>query len=169
MSLHYLLFQRFREIGSLGRLVLATSVAAVAGFVEIFVQNMKAASNAGTHVAGQFTITVCYFGPPPSFYPKFLIAWSLVIAGVGVFRRSFPRSPFAIIGLIGALTTYIVWWIDSYRVFRNFADLDIPFMKEIKQTAYLHYGTWLDAGIAASVAVCLVLLLDRFFRRQIGG
>ena len=169
MSLQYLLFQRFREIGSLGRFVLATSVAAVAGFVDIFVQNMQAARYAGTHVVGEFTITACRLGPPPSFYPKFLIACSSVIAGIGVFRRSFPRSPFAIIGLIGALTTYIVWWIDSYRVFRNFADLDIPFMKEIKQTAYLYYGTWLDVGIATSVAVCLVLRLDRFFRRQIGG
>lgn len=169
MSLHQLLFHRFRTIGRLGRLLVATSCVAAFNFGEIFLRTMKAAHPAGTSRSADshFELTVCYLGPPASFYPKFLIACFLMIAAVGVFRQSFPRSVTAAVGLFGALTAYGYWWIASHRAFRNFAEAGINFIDnpEIKQAAYLYQGTWLDAGVAASGVACSVLLLDRIMNQ----
>jgi hypothetical protein len=168
MNLQELLFHRFRTIGWLGRFLVATCFAATLNFGSILSQTMKAANSAGTHVVDGYELTICYFGPPASFYPRFLICGSLLIATVGVFRSSFPRSMIAMFGLIGALAVYFYWWIASYRVFRNLTDADITFLNnpEIKQAGYLYQGTWLDLGLAASVVVCSVLLLDRLLNRQ---
>ena len=168
MNLHLFVFQRFRTIGWLGRFLLATGVAAGFNFAEIFFQTMKTASAAGTHVVDGYEITVCYLGPPASFYPRFLISCSLLIALLSIFQRSFPSSALAVIGLIGALMVYVYWWIASYRVFRNLTEAGISFLNnpEIKQTAYLYQGTWFDVGIAASAVVCLVLVLERFIDLQ---
>ena len=164
MSLHQLVFDRFRAIGWLGRLLVATGVAATFNFAEIFVQTMKVASAAGTHTVDGYVITVCYFGPPASFYPRLLICCSLLLAVVSSFRRSFPTNALAVIGSIGALLVYVYWWISSYRVFRNLGEAGISFLNnpEIKQTAYLYKGTWADVAVAASVIVCVVLLLELF-------
>ena len=161
MGLQELLFHRFRTIGFPGRLLVATCVAAVFNFGETVFQM---ATTAGTRTIGDFTIVACRVGPAPFFYPRFFIACSLLIAALGVFRRSFPRSVITIVGSCGALTVYVYWWMDSYRLFRTLANADIWFIHspETKQTAYLYGGTWLDAGIAASVIVCSVLLFDRF-------
>ena len=168
MSLQELLFHRFRTIGWLGRFLVATCFAAALNFGQILSQTVKAASSAGTHVIDGYEITICYFGPPASFYPRLLICCSLLIATVGVFRSSFPRSMIAMFALVGAVAVYFYWWIASYRVFRNFTDADIAFLNdpEIKQVAYLYEGTWLDIGVAASVVVCSVLLLDRLLHRR---
>lgn len=168
MNLHLLVFHHFRTIGWLGRLLLATAVAAAFNFVEIFFLTMKAASAAGTHEVDGYEITVCYFGPPASFYPRFLISCSLLIAILPIFRQSFPRNALAVIGSIGALMVYVYWWITSYRVFGNLTEAGISFLSnpEIKQTAYLYGGTWFDVGIAASVVMCMVLLLERFIDPQ---
>ncbi len=169
MRLQQLLFHRFRTIGRLGRLLVATCCVAAFNFGEIFVRTMKAASAAGTYrLGGEYELTVCYFGPPLCFYPKFLIACSLLIVTVAVFRQSFPRSVMAVTGLVVALTAYSYWWIASYRAFRNFGDAGISFINnpEIKQAAYLYQGTWLDAGVAASVVVCSVLLLGKITNRS---
>ena len=168
MNLQELLFDRFRTFGWLGHFLVATCFAAALNFAQILSQTTKAASSAGTRVVDGYEITICYFGPPASFYPRFLIFCSLLIATVGVFRSSFPRSMIAMFGVVGALAVYFYWWIASYRVFRNFTDADIAFLNnpEIKQAGYLYQGTWLDIGVAASIVVCSVLLLDRLLNRQ---
>jgi hypothetical protein len=168
MNLQELLFHRFRTIGRLGRFLVATCFAAVLNFGQILSQTMRAASSAGTPVVDGYEITICYFGPPASFYPRLFICCSLLIATVGVFRSSFPRSMLAMFGLAGAVAVYFYWWITSYRVFRNFTDADIAFLNnpEIKRAGYLYQGTWLDIGVAASVVVCSVLLLDRLLNRR---
>jgi hypothetical protein len=137
-------------------------------FAEIFSQAMKAANAAGTHNVDGYEITVCYFGPPVAFYPRLLVIGSLSITTVAVFKRSFPRNTSGVIGLTGALSAYIYWWIQSYRVFLNFTDAGIHFLNngEIRQAAYLYGGTWLDICVALSVFVCLVLLLDRLLNQR---
>src|ERR1700752_324100 len=119
MSLQELLFRRFRTIGRLGRFLVATCFATTLNFGQTLSQTIKAASYAGTYVVDGYEITFCYFGPPASFYPRLLICGSLLIATVGVFRSSFPRSMIAMFGLVGAVAVYFYWWIASYRVFPN--------------------------------------------------
>jgi len=168
MSLSSLLFRDFRTIGWIGRLLLATCVVAALNFGDILRKTMKAASSAGTHIVDGYEITVCYFGPPASFYPRFLICLSLLIAAFGVFRRSFPRSAIAALGLFGSLMTYAYWWIASYRVFRNFTEAGISFLNnpEIQQAAYLYQGTWFDIGVAASAVICLTLILEQLIDQK---
>jgi hypothetical protein len=112
---------------------------------------------------------VCYFGPPVGFYPRFFVFAALLFALVGNFRRTFPRSIISTTGAAAALSAYIYWWLHSYRVFRNFTDVDIRFLNnpEIKQAAYLYNGTWFDVCVAVSLVVSLVLLVDRLFRRRV--
>lgn len=164
MNLHDFVFRRFRSVGWLGRFLLVTGVAATFNFAEIFFQTMKASNAAGTHVVDGYQITVCYFGPPAPFYPRLLISCSLVIAILSISRRSFPINAMTIIGSIGALVVYVYWWISSYRVFRNLSEAGVAFLHnpQVKQTAYLYGGTSADVAIAASVLVCVVLLVERF-------
>jgi hypothetical protein len=155
-------------MGWLGRFVLITCVAAAINFSIVFVQNAKAASNAGTRVVDGHVITICYFGPPVSFYSRFFAFAALLLAVLGIFRRTFSRSITATAGVAGALSAYVYWWIHSYRVFRNFTDFEIPFLNhpEIKQVAYLYNGTWFDVCVVASLVVSFVLLVDRLFKRR---
>jgi len=169
MLLLELLFHRFRTIGRLGRLLVATCVVACFNFVEPIVRD--AIITARTHVPDGYTLTVCRIGPPPGFTPRLFITCLLLIATIGVFTRSFPRSRIVVIGLLGALTVYGYWWVESYRVFLNLTDANIHFINhpEIKQTAFLYWGTWLDVGTAASVVVCSALFLDRLFNQRHSG
>jgi hypothetical protein len=168
MSLTQSLVRRYHSIGWLGRFLVTTCLAAALNFALIFVQNWKAASAAGTHIVDGYEITICYFGPPVGFYPRFFVFVALLVATVGVFRRTFPRSLIAIVGVAAAFSVYIYWWMRSYRVFRNFTDVDIHFLNnpEIRQVAYLYQGTWFDVSVAASIVVCFVLLLDRLLNRK---
>jgi len=158
-------------MGLLGHLVLVTFLAAAINLGVSFVENWKAASASGTYVVDDFEITVCYLGPPVGFYPRFFVFVGLLLAVVGVFRRTFPRSIMATVGIAGALVAYVCWWLDSYRVFRNFTDFDIKFLNnpEIKQVSYLYNGTLLDVCVAASLVVCFVLLIDRLLSRKRRG
>lgn len=168
MSLGQTLLRRYCSIGWLGRFLLVTLLAAASNFGIIFVQNMKAARASGTHVIDGFAITICYFGPPVGFYARFFAFAGLLLAAVGVFRRAFPRSILATLGVAAALLAYIYWWRDSYRVFRNFTDADIQFLNnpEVKQVLYLYNGSWFDVSVAVSIVVCFVLLLDRLLNRN---
>jgi hypothetical protein len=168
MSLKESLLSRSRTIGWLGHFIVAACVAAAFNFAQIYSQTMKAANAAGTHIVDGYEITVCYFGPPAAFYPRLLVFGALLVASVGVLRPAFPRSLITLVGLTGALSAYIYWWMASYRIFRNLSHADIHFLNntEIKQTAYLYQGTWLDVCVAISIVVCLVLLLDRLLKRQ---
>lgn len=165
MSVAELAFHRFRTIGWPGRLLVATCIAAAFNYGEIVFQMVTSQRFVKT---GDFTLIVCRLGPPPSLYPRFIVACSLLIATISILRRPFPRSPITVIGAFAALVVYGYWWLKSYRLFSNLADEHIAFINnpEIRQTAYLYGGTWLDAGIAASVVVCSVLLADRFINAR---
>jgi hypothetical protein len=144
------------------RFVFATFGLSVLNFLEILSINFKEARLTGTSVDG-FTITVCRFSPPPAFFPRFWVATFLFIAIVGMLRK--PPTPRILpaIGSVGALVIYLLWWLDSYRRFKNFTHLGIDFLSdpEIRQVAYLYHGTWSDLGIAASTVVCVVLCVEK--------
>ena len=169
MLLLELLFHRFRTIGRLGRLLIATCMVAGFNFVEPIVR--EAVITARTYVPDGYSLTVCRMGPLPGQIPRLFITCSLLIATIGVFTRSFPRSRIVVVGLLGALAAYGYWWVDSYRVFLNLTDADIHFINhpEIKQTVFLYWGTWLDVGVAASVVICCVLFLDRLLNQPRSG
>jgi len=150
-----------RSISWLGRFIAATCTAAATNFVDIFSQTMKAANASGTHVVDGYEFTVCYFGPPLPFYPRFLVFGALLLATVGVVKQTFLRRVMVVVSLIGGLIVYFYWWMHSYQVFRNFTDFNIDFLNnaEIKQVAYLYEGGWLgrwrshfDCCIAGVVA-----------------
>ncbi|HKV37087.1 MAG TPA: hypothetical protein VJP89_22290 [Pyrinomonadaceae bacterium] len=91
---------------------------------------------------------------------------ALLVATLTVFKRTTRSRLVASIGSAIALAGYVFWWAESYRTFLNFEDfagVKVLAHPEVKHFAYLYYGTPSDLGIALSIAVCLVLLLDRLF------
>jgi hypothetical protein len=155
--------------GLLGRLLLATCLAAALNFAQTFYEILKrSGAIAKQEPAGFSAVTVCYFGPPAGFYPRFLILVLLALAVIGVLRKTSPRSLLSLMGLTGALACYGYWGLDSYRVYKNLTDAGIDFLHnpEIRQVAYLYGGNWLDVGIAAAVVVCLALVWARFAEQR---
>lgn len=156
--------QWYREADWIAHLVLMTCCAASLNFLEILRQTMAAAAAAGTHVVDGYEITVCYFGPPASFYPRLLVLLGLLIASVAILGRTVWCRFITAAGLTVSLGTYVYWWLHSYHVFRNFENfLDNG---EIKQFAYLYQGTPLDVGVALSLMISLVIVLDRLIRGE---
>ena len=159
------LLRSYSEADWIARLILTTSFAALLNFwtslAELFAQ--YEASRRG-FVAG-VEISFCYFGPPPGFYPHFVVMVVLLIAALAAFKRVASRRFVSAVGLATALGTYICWWIDSYRIFRNFEDLQIRFLEnsQLPKAAYLYGGTFLDLAVALLILTCLVIVLDRLF------
>ena len=145
--------------------LLATCIAATLNFTEVLSQ-LFARAHGGTYgVDGvQFTINVCYFGPPRPFYPRFIVAVALLLATPAAFRQTVSCRFTSSVGLGAAMASYFFWWLSSYRTFRNFeelADIRVWSNPEVKHFAYLYTGTPADLAIALSIAVCLVMMLDR--------
>ena len=163
MKFHQSSLPRHYAIGWLGLFIVSLFFAAAINFGYVFLETMEASHASGTHVIDGFEITYCYFGPPAAFYPRLVVFVSLLVASIGLFQRTFPRSGLTLLGLTGAGLAYVYWWADSYRVFTNFEEAGISFMNnfEVRQVAYLYNGTSFDIAIALSSIVSLVLLLDR--------
>lgn len=160
--------ERFLRIYSradwFAHLLLSTCILAAINFLDIFVQTL--AESMGTRTADGFVVTHCYFGPPASFHPRFFVLLALLVAALNVFKRTAFNRFLASVGSAAALAVYVLWWLDSYRTFINyerFAGMGALIHPEVHQFAYLYHGTPLDLGIALSIGVCLVLLLDRLF------
>lgn len=159
--------ERFLRIYSqadwFAHLMLSTCLLAAVNFLDIFVQTMARP----TEIRGDgYTITFCYFGPPVPFYPRFFVLIALIVATLNAFKETVFNRFLASVGSAAALTIYLLWWLASYRTFRNyenFAGIQALIHPEVKHLAYLYYGTPLDLGIAISTVVCLVLLVDRLF------
>jgi hypothetical protein len=142
--------------------MLSACLLAAINFLDILSQTLAPLTRSRRD--GDFEVIVCSFGPPPPFYPRFFVLVALLVAALTVFKRTAFNRFFASVGSAAALTTYILWWMASYRTLRDYeelAEIRALIHPEIKQFAYLYHGTPLDLGIAISTAVCLVLLLDR--------
>lgn len=144
--------------------MLSTCLLAALNFLDIFSQTI--ARSIPVRTDDGFVLIACYFGPPLPLYPRFFVLLALVIAAPNAFKRTAHNRLFASIGSASALSTYVIWWINSFRAFRNYedsADIKALVHPEVRQFAYLHDGTPLDLAVAVSIAVCLILLLDRLF------
>lgn|GEM_PF-3607167 len=159
------ILRAYADADCVALLVLTTCFAATLNFGDTFTETVAAAQRAGTHVVDGYIIDICYFGPPTSFYPQLIVMAALLAATPAAFLRTVACRLLAGINLTVALLAYVYWWLDSYRVFRNFQEGYIPFLRhpEIRQSAYLYHGTALDLFIALSILACLVLVLDRLF------
>ncbi|MBA3715886.1 MAG: hypothetical protein H0W76_26140 [Pyrinomonadaceae bacterium] len=152
------------QIGAIGGFVLALCITATYNFAQIFYENFKAASASGMHTTPDgYEIPVCYFGPPVGFYPRFFVFLLLFVSCLGVFKKNMRGRIVALLGVVSALSAYIYWWIDSYKAFKSFNSFDIDFLNhpEIRQTAYLYNGSWLDVCVAVSLLVVSILLMEK--------
>lgn len=143
--------------------MLSTCLLAAINFLDILSQTLAPLHRPrGDNFAG----TICTFGPPPPFYPRFFVLVALLIVTLNVFKKTAFNRFLATVGSAAGLGIYILWWMDSYRRLRNyedFADIKALVHPEVKYFVYLYHGTPLDLAIAVSTVVCLVLLLDRLF------
>lgn len=159
--------ERFLRIYSqadwFAHLMLSTCLLAAVNFLDILSQTLTQLASRND---GDYWTIGCTFGPPPPFYPRFFVLVALLVAALNVFKRTAFNRFFASVGSAAGLTIYILWWMDSYRRLRNYeelAEVRALVHPEIKLFAYLHYGAPLDLAVTISIAVCLILTLDRLF------
>lgn len=160
--------ERFLRIYSqadwFAHLMLSTCLLAAVNFLDILSQTIERSIQ--TRSADGFVLTACTFGPLEPFYPRFFVLVALLVATLNVFKRTVFNRFFASVGSAAGLTIYILWWMDSYRTLRNYeelAEIRALVHPEVKLFAYLHHGALLDLAVTISIAVCLILTLDRLF------
>ena len=156
------LLRIYSESDWIARLILTTCFAAVVNFWQSLAELLARYETSGTHSVDGFEITACYFGPPPGFYPRFMVMVALLIATLAAWKRIAARRFISAVCLATALGVYVCWWIDSYRFFSN---LEVRFVDDVgvRQAAYLYGGTLLDLAVVSLISVCLVIVVDRLF------
>lgn len=149
-------------------LLFATCIVAALNFLDVL--SLMAERSAATTEAARHGFTMCFFGPPEPFYPRFFALIALLIGTPYSFKKTAGSRLVGSIGSAVALTAYSLWWLDSYRAFQNFesgAGIAVMIHPHIKQFAYLYQGAPPDLAVALSTAVCLILLLDRLFEGEV--
>jgi hypothetical protein len=148
----------------IAHLILTTCSAAVINFWQVLAEIFARYERLQPRSADGFEITAC-FGPPPALYPRFIVMAALLIATLAACKRIATRRFISAVCLATALGVYVCWWIDSYRIFRNFEDLQTRFLVNVAfiQSACLYGGTFLDLAVVLLISVCLVIVLDRLF------
>lgn len=162
-------FALCKRIGAVGSFTLTISLIAAFNFIEIFYRTYKLANASGTYdTTDGAEITVCYFGPPVGFFPRLLVFISLFIACVGIFKNGLRGRIVSLIGVAGALSAYVYWWIASYATFKSFSSFEMDFLNnpEITQVAYLYEGSLVDVCVAVSLIVILSLQAERAFTEK---
>ena len=152
----------YSEADWFAHLLLATCIVAAINFLDVI--SIMAAREAEAAEAARHGWMICYFGPPTPFYPRFFVMLALVVAGVAVFKRTVRSRLVASVGSTVAVAIYVLWWISSYRMLRNFevnAGIKALVHPEVNHFAYLYQGTPADLAVTLSTAVCLVLTFDR--------
>ena len=145
-------------------LLFATCIVAALNFLDVL--SLMAERSVLAEEAARHGFTMCFFGPPKPFYPRFFALVALLIATPCAFKKTAGSRLVASIATTVALAFYVFWWADSYYRLRSFEDhagIQALIHPEIKQFAYLYQGTPPDVAVALSTAVCLTLLLDRLF------
>jgi hypothetical protein len=156
-----------RRTASIGGFLITLCLTAAYNFSLVFREMIKAAGAAGTHTTPDgFVVTVCYFGPPISFYPRLFVLLALLLACAGVLRGGAGGRLLSLLGVAGASASYAYWWAASYRAFKAYSGGGIDFLNhpEISQVAYLYQGSWLDVCLAVSLLAALVLLAERLLK-----
>jgi hypothetical protein len=145
-------------------LLLSTCIVAAWNFLDVLSLMFERAAAAAE--AARHGFTMCFFGPPAPFYPRFFALVALLVATPYSFKKTAGSRLVASIGSAVAFAAYGFWWVDSHLVFYNFEHFGgVPVLDHphIQQFAYLYQGTPPDLAVALSTAVCLVLTLDRLF------
>jgi hypothetical protein len=159
----------YSEADWFAHLLLATCVVAAINFVDIL--SIMAERSAHAREAARHGISICYFGPPTPFYPRFIVLVALLIATPFAFKKTACSRFVTGIGSAVALGAYVFWWFASYYILRNYeglADIRALIHPEVNQFAYLLHGTPPDLAVTLSIAVCLILTLDRLFYNACG-
>ena len=100
--------------------------------------------------------TVCTFGPPRDSVARFHITLLLILPLVGSRLKGLSNTLLNVIGLTGAVVSYIFWWQYIFRIARN-AEVSIAALDPRHYFAYLAGGNVLDIAIAAAIGVLVIL------------
>jgi hypothetical protein len=100
-----------------------------------------------------FIVTACRFGPPLHLRARFYIELSLIVALIGSRLKGLSNTFLSIIGLAGAVISYIFWWQYIFRLMRN-AETTAD---AIPNLAYLAGGNILDVVLAAMIGALTLL------------
>ena len=96
---------------------------------------------------------VCTFGPPRDFEARFFIEIFLIVALLGSRSKGLKNTLPSVIGLTGAMITYVFWWQWIFRIARN-AEVSVG---AISNFAYLVGGTSFDFAIAGAIGLLVLL------------
>lgn len=100
--------------------------------------------------------TACRFGPPRDSLARFHITLFLILPLVGSRLKGLSNTLLNVIGLTGAVVSYIFWWQYIFRIARN-AEVSIAALDPGHHFAYLAGGNVLDIAIAAAIGVLVIL------------
>ena len=98
-------------------------------------------------------ISDCHLGPQTDLVARFQIEFFLIVALIGSRLKGLKNTLLSIIGLSGAVVSYIFWWQYIFRLMRN-AETTAD---TIPNVAYLAGGTFVDVAIAGGVGVLVML------------
>ena len=98
---------------------------------------------------------ICTFGPPRDLLARFHIELFLILVLIGNRLKSLPRTLLNVVGLTGAVISYILWWQYLLQAVRN-AHTTVAAAR-VHHFAYLLDGNILDPGIAAAIGLLVIL------------
>ena len=96
---------------------------------------------------GEYGITACTFGPSRDSVARLHIEFFLLLVLIGSRLKGLKRSVFSVVGLTGAVISYILWWQYIFFIMRN-AEASVD---AINNFAYLAGGNVVDVAIAGAV------------------
>ena len=96
---------------------------------------------------------ICRMGPPRDLVARFHIELCLIVTLIASRLKRLWNTLFSIIGLSGAVVSYIFWWQYYFRIM----ELSGAGPDAIKNFAYLVGGTLVDVAIAGGIASLVVL------------
>jgi hypothetical protein len=134
------------------RLTLAVFLAVTCNFVwQVYLQVLDSIERERLYrETGWF---VCTFGQPRDHLARFHIELFLILALIGSRSKGLKNTLPSVMGLTGAVISYILWWRVIFRITKN-AEVSIV---EINNFAYLVHGTIFDVAIAAAIGLLVLM------------
>jgi len=102
-------------------------------------------------------LIVCSFGPPLQFVARFHIEIFLLLALIGSRSKGLNNTLLTVVGLSGAVLSYMLWWQSIFRWARN-AEVSV---NAIPNFAYLVGGNLLDLVIAGAIGLLVLMNVSR--------
>ena len=134
------------------RLTLAVFLAATCNFVwEFYLQVLESIER--ERISRETGWTPCHFGPPRDFVARFYIEIFLILALTGSRSKGLKNTLPSVIGLTGAVISYVFWWQWIFLIVTN-AGVSTD---AINHFAYLAGGTLFDVVIAAAIGLLVLM------------